>query len=77
MDPNELIDVFPERLRKSRDRKHIKRYVLSERCGLHSDAIRRYEKGEAKPEYYSLIAIANELEVSIDYLTGRDKYIKF
>ena len=68
---------FQERLRKLRDRKHIKRYVLSERCGLHSDAVRRYERGEAKPDYDSLIALADELDTSLDYLTGRDKYIKF
>lgn len=71
------MNEFPERLRKLRDRKHIKRYVLSERCGLHSDAIRRYERGEAKPDYDSLIAIADELDTSLDYLTGRDGYIKF
>jgi transcriptional regulator with XRE-family HTH domain len=71
------LNEFPERLRKLRDRKHIKRYVLSERCGLHSDAIRRYERGEAKPDYDSLIAIADELDTSLDYLTGRDGYIKF
>jgi transcriptional regulator with XRE-family HTH domain len=71
------VNEFPERLRKLRDRKHIKRYVLSERCGLHSDAIRRYERGEAKPDYDSLIAIADELDTSLDYLTGRDGYIKF
>lgn len=71
------LNEFPERLRKLRDRKHIKRYVLSERCGLHSDAVRRYERGEAKPDYDSLIALADELDTSLDYLTGRDKYIKF
>lgn len=71
------MNEFPERLRRLRDRKHIKRYVLSERCGLHSDAVRRYERGEAKPDYDSLIALADELDTSLDYLTGRDKYIKF
>ena len=38
---------FPERLRKLREKKRLKRYVLSERCGLNSDAIRRYA-GEIK-----------------------------
>ena len=71
------MNEFPERLRRLREREHIKRYVLSERCGLHSDAVRRYERGEAKPDYDSLIALADELDTSLDYLTGRDKYIKF
>lgn len=68
---------FPKRLRRLREREHIKRYILSERCGLHSDAVRRYERGEAKPDFDSLIALADELDTSLDYLTGRDKYIKF
>ena len=50
---------FPERLRKLREEKRIKRYILSQRCGLHSDAIRRYERGEAEPDLLSLIAIAD------------------
>lgn len=71
------MNEFPKRLRRLRERGHIKRYILSERCGLHSDAVRRYERGEAKPDFDSLIALADELDTSLDYLTGRDKYIKF
>ncbi len=52
---------FPERLRKLRERKRLKRYVLSERCGLNSDAIRRYELGTAKPTLDALKSIADEL----------------
>ena len=65
---------FPERLRKLREETRIKRYILSQRCGLHSDAIRRYERGEAEPDLLSLIAIADFFEVSLDYLTGRADY---
>ena len=68
------VNEFPERLRKLREEKRIKRYILSQRCGLHSDAIRRYERGEAEPDLLSLIAIADFFEVSLDYLTGRADY---
>ena len=68
------VGMFPERLRRLRERKRIKRYVLSERCGLHPDAIRRYELGEAKPTMDALERIADELEVSVDYLLGRTDY---
>ena len=67
-------DDFSVRLRKLREEKRIKRYILSQRCGLHSDAIRRYELGEAEPDVSSLIAIADFFEVSLDYLTGRADY---
>ena len=68
------VKVFQERLRKLREERKIKRYILSQRCGLHSDAIRRYERGEAEPDVKALIAIADFFEVSLDYLTGRADY---
>lgn len=65
---------FAQRLRKLRERRRISRRVLSELCGLHHDAIRRYELGEAEPPVDALIAIADFFEVSMDYLTGRQNY---
>lgn len=47
------------------------RKVLSELCGLHSDAIRRYELQQETPSVDALIAIANYFHVSLDYLVGR------
>lgn len=64
---------FQQRLQYLRERRRISRKVLSELCGLHPDAIRRYERGEAKPDMASLIAIAEFFEVSIDYLVGRSE----
>lgn len=64
--------VFPMRLQKMRERRRISRKVLSELCGLSSDAVRRYERGEAEPSFDSLIALADFFEVSVDYLIGRE-----
>lgn len=65
---------FRRRLRQLREKKRISRKVLSELCGLNSDAVRRYERGEAEPTLHSLVAIAEYFEVSVDYLVGkRDK----
>lgn len=65
---------FARRLRRLREQRRISRRVMSELCGLHHDAIRRYELGEAEPPVEALIAIAEFFEVSIDYLTGRQNY---
>ena len=65
---------FPERLRKLREKKRLKRYVLAERGGLNSYAIRRYELGTAKPTMDALKSIADEFGVSVDYLMGRTDY---
>lgn len=63
---------FSQRLQMLREKRRISRIVLSELCGLHRDAIRRYEREESEPTKDSLIAIADFFEVSIDYLVGRD-----
>lgn len=65
---------FPKRLRTLRERQRISRKTLSELCGLASDAVRRYERGEAEPTMQSLVALADYFEVSLDYLTGRVTY---
>lgn len=64
---------FAQRLQQLRERQRKNRKVMSELCGLHPDAIRRYERGESKPDLDSLIAIADYLGVTIDYLIGREK----
>ena len=62
---------FRQRLQQLRERRRISRRVLSELCGLSSDAVRRYERGETEPTLHSLVAIAEFFEVSVDYLVGR------
>ena len=64
---------FRVRLQRMREKKRISRIVLSELCGLSSDAVRRYERGEAEPSLSSLKALADFFEVSIDYLIGREQ----
>lgn len=63
---------FRQRLQQLRERKRISRRVLSGLCGLSSDAVRRYERGEAEPTMSSLIALAEYFDVSVDYLVGRE-----
>ena len=69
-------DEFPRRLQKLREeRTPIKaRHVVSQLCGLPSDAVRRYERGEAKPTMEALVKLADYYEVSLDDLVGRAPY---
>lgn len=64
---------FRQRLQQLREKKRISRKVLSELCGLNSDAVRRYERNEQEPTLHSLIAIADFFDVTLDYLTGRNE----
>ncbi len=65
---------FPERLRRLREEQCKSCKVLSELCGLMPDAVRRYERGDARPTMETLIKLADYFEVSLDYLTGRINY---
>ena len=64
---------FPERLRKLREEKRPLRSmaVTSELIGLPPGAIRKYERGERKPNPDRLAMIADYFGVSMDYLWGR------
>ena len=66
-------EEFRRRLQWLREKKRISRRVLSELCGLNSDAVRRYERGEVEPKLSSLIALADYFGVSVDYLVGKDE----
>ena len=68
------MDKFPAQLQKLRERRRISRKTLSELCGLTPGAIRRYERGERMPTVDALIAIADCLGVSVDYLLGRTDF---
>lgn len=64
---------FSRRLQALRERRRISRRVLSELCGLSSDAVRRYERGEAEPTLTSLLALADFFEITLDELVGGKK----
>lgn len=64
---------LPHRLRTLRERRGMSRRTLSELCGLSKNMIAVYERGEADPSTETLCALADILEVSTDYLLGREK----
>lgn len=65
-----MTELFPQRLQELRTRRRISCKVTSELCGLHPDAIRRYERGEQEPNIESAAKIADFFGVSMDYLCG-------
>ena len=65
-------DTFAARLQWLREKKKISRRVLSELCGLGTNQIARYERGEQTPNANSLVALADFFEVTVDYLLCRE-----
>ena len=62
---------FCRRLKQLREKKHLRRQTLSELCGLHPDAVRRYERGLASPSIEAVCALAEYFDVPVDWLLGR------
>lgn len=46
---------------------------FAETIGFRKDLYNKYEQGVARPSYETLLRIADELNVSLDYLFGRDE----
>lgn len=59
------------RIRTLREQTGKSRKVTSELCGLSSNALSRYERGEVIPDSESLGKIADYFGVTMDYLWGR------
>jgi transcriptional regulator with XRE-family HTH domain len=62
--------LFGERLTAVRKRKKISQDELAKAIGVHAPVIGRYERNEVKPSIDTATALANTLEVSLDYLVG-------
>lgn len=63
-----MTGAFSKNLRRLREKKRIKRKVLSELCGLSKNMIARYERGEQVPSSDVLELLADSLGVTMDDL---------
>ena len=63
---------FARHLKTLREKKGLSRRTLSELCGLHPDAVRRYEQGLAAPSVKAVCALAEYFGVSVDWMIGKD-----
>jgi transcriptional regulator with XRE-family HTH domain len=62
--------VLPHRLRQIRENKGYSQRELGRLCNLGANQINRYENGISDPTIHTLKSIADQLEVSTDYLLG-------
>ena len=64
--------MFADRLKLARKKAGLSLRDLSEALGsrVSAQAIGKYERGEMMPSSGTLLALANTLEVSLDYLMG-------
>lgn len=62
---------FAERLREARNQKHIKQREMAEHLQIGLRSYQNYEGGQREPDFKTLVALADLLDVSADYLLGR------
>lgn len=67
---------FEERLLETRKNRGMSQETLAEKIGVSRQAVSKWETGEAQPDYAKLIALADALEVSLDYLCGRESQVE-
>ena len=67
--------MFNFRLREKRLEHHYTQQEMSDMLGISLNAYQKYEQGVREPSFATLIRISDILDVSIDYLLGRDAWL--
>lgn len=62
---------FAARLQESRNRKNLKQKEVAAHLEIAVRSYQNYEGGQRQPDFDTLVAIADYLEVTTDYLLGR------
>lgn len=68
--------MFGKRLREMRMLRKFTQQNMADLLNVALRSYQKYEQGERSPSYDLLIQIADILDVSIDYLLGRDEWMK-
>ena len=68
--------MFNKRLREIRMKRNFTQQRLAETVGIALRSYQCYETGTRTPNYDLLVLIADTLYVSLDYLLGRDDFMK-
>ncbi len=68
--------MFNKRLRQMRMKRNFTQQKLADTLGIALRSYQCYETGTRTPNYELLILIADTLDVSLDYLFGRDEFMK-
>lgn len=68
--------MFNKRLRDTRMKCKLTQQNMADKLDLSLNAYQKYEQGERSPSFDCLVSIADILDVSLDYLFGRDEFMK-
>lgn len=64
--------VFPKRLKELRQKKGLTQQEIADLLHVNRVTYTNWEKGNREPNFETIIKIADLLEVSLDWLFGRE-----
>jgi transcriptional regulator with XRE-family HTH domain len=67
-----MSEIFSQRLKAARETRKLSQGDLAEKSGLQPSAISHFETGSRSPSFDNLKRLADALEVTTDYLIGRE-----
>lgn len=65
--------IFGKRLREVRKSKKLTQKELAEQIGIKRNTYSDWENGKTEPSFENLVKLADLLDVSLDWLFGRDR----
>lgn len=65
------MEILKIRLRETREMRKHSQAALGRLAGCGQEKISSYETGRSRPQYQTLVHLADALQVSTDYLLGR------
>lgn len=68
--------MFNDRLRSARIARCFTLQKVADSLGISLRSYQKYESGDREPDYQLLVCIADLFNVPIDWLLGRDEYLK-
>ena len=64
--------IFPDNLKKIREDKGLSQTELAKKSGLQPSTVSHFETGRRAPSFDNLKRLADTLEVTTDFLVGRE-----
>lgn len=67
------MSIFGDNIKRLRKNKGLIQQQIADEIGVNRGSYSNWEKGKREPSFENLVKLADLLDVSLDWLFGRDK----